>query len=36
VQEKAIPVLLNQNTELSTKKQEGKKAAFGFPLIQKN
>jgi ATP-dependent RNA helicase DeaD len=37
VQEKAIPVLLEQNTDLVALAQTGtgKTAAFGFPLIQK-
>lgn len=37
VQEKAIPVLLKQNTDLVALAQTGtgKTAAFGFPLIQK-
>lgn len=38
VQEKAIPALLEQNTDLVALAQTGtgKTAAFGFPLIQKN
>ena len=37
VQEKAIPILLEQNTDLVALAQTGtgKTAAFGFPLIQK-
>jgi len=37
VQEKAIPVLLEKNTDLVALAQTGtgKTAAFGFPLIQK-